>query len=149
MTALEEKKEEETNMDESNTGESDLDRFFLTFESIIKSVAGDKMKIPKWEKKLKKIRLVVQFKLWMEPTFYYMCYLKIQWGTILMMKGTAPSYDLEFSATPDDLFNFTNRTYGTVSMVLKKNIYGQPRLKIKKGGRNVLKLLMVSKLLVV
>ncbi len=66
-----------------------------------------------------------------------------------MMRGTAPRYDMEFSATPDDLFNFTNRTYSTVSMVLKKNIYGQPRLKIKNGGRNLRKLLLVSKLLVV
>ncbi len=129
--------------------ETNEDRFFLTFESILKSVAGDKMKNPKWAKKLKNFQVIVQFHLLMDETNSMYCYFTADKGTFNVLRGPAPFFDLEFTATPDDLFNFTNRTYGTVSMVLKKNIYGHPRLKIKKGGRQPFRLLKVAKLLVV
>ncbi len=131
------------------TEESNEDRFFLTFEAIINSVVGDKMKIPKWEKKLKKFQAVVQFRFRMEPNTYMLCHLVAKNGDFKLVKGAAPNYDLELAATPDDFYNFSNRTYSTTSMVLKKNEYGERRLQLKKGARHLGKLLFLSKVLVV
>ncbi len=131
------------------TEETNEDRFFLTFEAIINSVVGDKLKIPKWEKKLKNFQAVVQFRFRMELNNYMLCHLVANNGDFKLMKGPAPTFDLELAATPDDLYNFTNRTYSTTSMILKKNVYGERRLRLKKGGRHLCKLLFLSKALVV
>ncbi|HMF31704.1 MAG TPA: hypothetical protein VKK79_09830 [Candidatus Lokiarchaeia archaeon] len=129
--------------------ESNEDRFFQTFEAIINSVVAEKLKLPSWEKKLKKFQAVVQLRFHMEPDSIFVCHLIANKGDFKLVRGPAPAFDLEFAATPDDLYNFTNRTYSTANMILKKNQYGQRRLQIKKGGRHLGKLLLVSKLLVV
>jgi hypothetical protein len=131
------------------TEETNEDRFFLTFEAIINSVISEKLKMPKWEKKLKKFQAVVEFRFRMEPDTYMLCHLIAKDGDFKLVRGPAPAYDLELAATPDDLYNFTNRTYSTVSMILKKNQYGERRLQLKKGGRHLGKLLFLSKALVV
>lgn len=51
-------------------------------------------------------------------------------------------------ADPGDLLYFSNGTNSTVHMVTKKNRFGKRKLKIKKGGRNLGKLLKISKILV-
>ncbi len=129
--------------------ETNEDRFFLTFEAIINSVIKEKLKIPKWERKLKKFQAVVQFRFRMEPSNTLICYLIAKNGDFKLMRGPAPAFDLELAATPDDFYNFTNRTYSATSMIFKKNQYGERRLQLKKGGRNLGKLYFISKALVV
>ncbi len=131
------------------TEETNEDRFFLTFEAIINSVTGDKLKILKWQKKLAKFQAVAQFRFRMEENTYMVCNLLANKGVFKLMKGPAKAFDLEFAATPDDLYNFTNRTYSLLSMFLKKNQYGERRLRIKKGGRHLGKLLVIWKLLII
>jgi putative sterol carrier protein len=122
--------------------------FFETFQGIIDSVIAEKRQNKKWEKKLNSFNAVVQFKLRITQDTHYSCHLVAKGGNYEMKPGPVDNYDLELAATPDDLMYFTNKTYSTVAMFLKKNKYGETRLKVKKGGRNLGKLLAVSKLLV-
>jgi hypothetical protein len=129
--------------------DDDKDRFFQTFQSIIDSVIKEKRQTEKWQKKLKQFKGNVQLKLRISKDEYYYCHLHAKDGEFELYAGEDPEgYDLELAATPEDLMNFTNRTYSTLDMILKKNQYGETRLKVKKGGRNLGKLLAVSKLLV-
>ncbi|OLS13011.1 MAG: hypothetical protein RBG13Loki_3371 [Promethearchaeota archaeon CR_4] len=127
---------------------ADEERFFETFKSIIDSVVAEKRQNPKWQKTLDSFNATVQFKLRIDKDTYFLCHLVANGGNYEMKKGPVKKFDLELAATPEDLMNFANRTYSTTTMIMKKNVHGQKRLQIKKGGRNLGKLLTLSKLLV-
>ncbi len=132
-------------MEDAN--ETDEDRFFKTFKSIIDSVVAEKEKTSKWAPRLKKFRAVVQFRFRLAENTYLLCHLIAKDGSFQLIRGPIDPYDLELGAAPEDLYNFTNHTYSTASMVLKKNVYGQRRLQLKKAGRHLIKLLTLSKIL--
>ncbi len=127
--------------------ETDEERFFKTFKSIVDSVVAEKQKIPKWVPRLEKFHAVVQFRFRLAPDVYLMCHLIAKDGDFQLIRGPIDPYDLELGAAPEDLYNFTNKTYSTTSMILKKNQYGERRLQLKKGGRHLGKLLNLSKIL--
>ncbi len=132
-------------MEDAN--ETDEDRFFKTFNSIINSVVAEKQKDSKWIPRLKKFQAIVQFKFRLAQDSYLLCHLIAKDGNFQLLRGPIDHYDLELGAAPEDLYNFTNKTYSTVSMVLKKNQYGERRLQLKKGARHLGKLLSLSKIL--
>ncbi len=127
---------------------ADQERFFETFKSIIDSVVAEKRQNPKWTKKLNSFNAVVQFKLRIDEHTYFFCHLIAKDGNYDLKTGPIDVYDLELGATPEDLMFFTNTSYTTMDMLFKKNKYGEKRLQVKKGGRNITKLLALSKLLV-
>ncbi len=127
---------------------ADQERFFETFKSIIDSVVAEKRQIEKWKKKLNSFNAVVQFKLRIEGDTYFYCHLIAKGGNYDLKQGPIEPYDLELGATPEDLMYFTNQSFSTMDMLFKKNKFGEKRLQVKKGGRNVTKLLALSKLLV-
>lgn len=127
---------------------ADEERFFETFKSIIDSVVAEKRQTQKWQKKLNSFKATVQFKLRIDKESYFFCHLLANGGNYEMKPGPAEHFDLELAATPEDLMNFTNRTYSTTAMLLKENVYGEKRLQIKKGGKHIGKLLSLSELLV-
>ncbi len=127
---------------------ADAERFFETFKSIIDSVVAEKRQKEKWQKKLNSFNATVQFKLRIEKDSYYFCHLLAHGGNYEMKEGPVENFDLELGATPEDLMYFTNKTFSTTDVLFKKNIYGDKKLQVKKGGRNIGKLLALSKLLV-
>jgi hypothetical protein len=127
---------------------ADQERFFETFQSIIDSVVAEKRQIEKWVKKLNTFNAVVQFKLRIDQDTYFFCHLIAKDGNYELKQGPVELYDLELGATPEDLMYFTNKSFSTMDMLFKKNKFGEKRLQVKKGGRNIGKLLALSKLLV-
>jgi len=127
--------------------ESDEDRFFKTFKSIVDSIVAEKQKIPKWNARLKKFYANVQFRFRLSENTYMLCHLIAKDGDFQLIRGPCEKYDFELGAAPEDLYNFTNHTYSTLSMIFKKNPYGQRRLQLKRGGRHLLKLMTLSKIL--
>ncbi|HMF31273.1 MAG TPA: SCP2 sterol-binding domain-containing protein [Candidatus Lokiarchaeia archaeon] len=126
----------------------DEERFFGTFQSIIESVLAEKRKNKKWENPLKNFNAIVQFRLHISKDDFFYCHLTAKDGNYDLQLGPVDKYDLELAATPEDLMLFTNKTYSTANMIMQKNQWGQKRLQIKKGGRNIGKLLALSKILV-
>jgi len=121
---------------------------FITFSGVINAIIEDKRKNPKNIKLLNSFEGIVNLGLQIEEDYYFWLNLTAKDGNYELNRGSADNFDLELMADPEDLMYFSNGTYSTVHMVIKKNRFGKRKLRIKKGGRNIGKLLKISKILV-
>jgi hypothetical protein len=119
-----------------------------TFGGVIEAAFNEKLQEPSWKAKIDKADVKANLALQMNKDSYFMVHLIIDHGKMKFEEGELENYDLELRADPEDLIFFVNATYSTLDMVLKKNEWGFPKLRVKKGFRNVGKLLFVSGLLV-
>lgn len=120
-----------------------------TFGAVLEAVFTEKKALPQWKPKIDRADLKINLALQIAQDEYFYTHLIVDHGQMQFNKGQLDSYDLELLAVPEDLLFFSNATYSVMDMVLKKNEYGFPKLRVKKGIRNVGKLLFVSKLLVI
>lgn len=121
---------------------------FITFSGVINAIIEDKRKNPKNIKVLNSFEGNVNLGLQIEEEYYFWLNLTAKDGDYKLNRGRLENFDLELMADPEDLMYFSNGTYSTVHMVTKKNRFGKRKLKVKKGGRNLRKLLKISKILV-
>ncbi|MCK4281630.1 MAG: hypothetical protein KAX10_05910 [Candidatus Lokiarchaeota archaeon] len=128
--------------------ESDKKNLFITFSGVINAIIEDKRKNPKNAKLLNSFEGVVNLGLQVEEDYYFWLNLIAKDGNYKIDRGRLENFDLELMADPGDLLYFSNGTNSTVHMVIKKNRFGKRKLRIKKGGRNLGKLLKISKILV-
>lgn len=128
--------------------ESDKKNLFITFSGVINAIIEDKRKNPKNTKLLNSFEGVVNLGLQVEEDYYFWLNLIAKDGNYKIDRGRLENFDLELMADPGDLLYFSNGTNSTVHMVIKKNRFGKRKLRIKKGGRNLGKLLKISKILV-
>lgn len=128
--------------------ESDKKNLFITFSGVINAIIEDKRKNPKNAKLLNSFEGVVNLGLQVEEDYYFWLNLIAKDGNYKIDRGRLENFDLELIADPGDLLYFSNGTNSTVHMVIKKNRFGKRKLRIKKGGRNLGKLLKISKILV-
>ncbi|MCK4239155.1 MAG: hypothetical protein KAX33_08545 [Candidatus Lokiarchaeota archaeon] len=128
--------------------ESDKKNLFITFSGVINAIIEDKRKNPKNVKLLNSFEGVVNLGLQVEEDYYFWLNLIAKDGNYKIDRGRLENFDLELMADPGDLLYFSNGTNSTVHMVIKKNRFGKRKLRIKKGGRNLGKLLKISKILV-
>jgi len=128
--------------------ESEKKNLFITFSGVINAIIEDKRKNPKNIKLLNSFEGIVNLGLQIEEDYYFWLNLTAKDGNYELNRGSADNFDLELMADPEDLMYFSNGTYSTVHMVIKKNRFGKRKLRIKKGGRNIGKLLKISKILV-
>ena len=128
--------------------ESDKDNLFITFSGVINAIIEDKRKNPKNFKLLNSFEGVVNLGLQVEEDYYFWLNLIAKDGNYKIDRGRLENFDLELMADPGDLLYFSNGTNSTVHMVIKKNRFGKRKLRIKKGGRNLGKLLKISRILV-
>ncbi|MHA1727523.1 MAG: hypothetical protein ACTSWY_02175 [Promethearchaeota archaeon] len=136
---------------EKKMSEDEKQNFFENFKNTIAGAILVKENIPKWKKFLQK-KTTVSFKLQVYEDEFIFCTLKIGDGKYLMemesRESDSADYDFQIRATPEDLFYFANNNYSTLKMSFTKNEFGEPRWKIKKGGRHLFTLLKFSSLLV-
>ncbi|MHA1821252.1 MAG: hypothetical protein ACTSU2_08755 [Promethearchaeota archaeon] len=127
--------------------EEEKNNLFGTFEAVIKSAYSEKMEDPKWKKKIEKTNLKANIGLQVGENEIFYINLTITNGELKIGKGNLEDYDIELISTPEDLMFLSNGTYSTVHMITKKNQYGKTKLKVKKGGRNLGKLLFLQQFL--
>jgi len=128
--------------------ESEKQNLFETFSGVINALIEDKRKNPKNIKLLNSFEGNVNLGLQIDGEYYFWLNLIAKDGNYKVSRGRKDNYDIELMADPGDLMYFSNGTYSTVHMVTKKNRFGKRKLRIKKGGRNLGKLLKISKILV-
>jgi hypothetical protein len=124
--------------------EDEQNNLFGTFEAVIMSAVNEKMTIPKWKKKLEKADIKANISLQVGQDEYFQTYLILDHGKAEFKAGHLDCFDIELIAAPEDMMWFSNKTYSTVTMITKKNEWGFPKLRAKKGMRNIGKLLFVS-----
>lgn len=131
--------------------EAEKDNLFGTFSGVIKSIIEDKRRNPKNIKLLDKFKAKINLGLQIEKDYYFWVNLLAEKGNFNLQRDKLDEYDLSIMATPEDLMFFSNRTYSTLQMLMKKNKFGFKKLRFKKsstGKRNLGLLLKLPKILV-
>jgi len=121
--------------------EEEKENLFITFQQTIDSIIIDKQKNAKNEKLLNSFNAKINIGLEVEENSYL-------W---VNLRGRLEEFDLELMACPEDLLFFSNGENSTLNMMLKKNSFGQRKLRFSKGSngkRNLGILLKLSKILV-
>ncbi len=131
--------------------ESEKENLYQTFNAVIQSIIAEKKENPKYRKLFEKFEAKVNLGLQIEKDYYLWLNLIIKDGNVELNKGKLEDdYDLILMSTPEDMMFFSNGENSTLHMLTKKNKFGEKKLRVKKGttGRNLGKLLKLSKLLV-
>ena len=131
--------------------ESEKENLFATFKAVIESIFWDKRNNPKNIKMLDDFQARLNIGLHVEANFYLWVNLVAKNGKNIVNKGKLEEFDLEIMATPEDLMFFSNGENSTLNMMLKKNKFGERKLKFDKGStgkRNLGLLLKLPKILV-
>jgi hypothetical protein len=131
--------------------ESEKENLFSTIKAVIESIFWDKRNNPKNIKMLDDFQAKLNIGLHVEADFYLWVNLVAEKGNNVINKGKLEEYDLEIMATPEDLMYFSNGDNSTLNMMLKKNKFGERKLKFDKsstGKRNLGLLLKLPKILV-
>ena len=131
--------------------ESEKENLFATFEAVIESMIEEKRKEPKNREELNMFQARVNLGLQMTKDFYFWLNLVADRGKYTLKRGKLDkNYDLVLKAAPEDLLYFCNGENSVVHMIMKKNRFGERKLRFSKGdtGRNLGKLLKLSKILV-
>ena len=131
--------------------ESEKENLFSTFKAVIESIFWDKRNNPKNIKMLDEFKAKLNIGLQVEADFYLWVNLVAENGRNIISKGRLEDFDLEIMATPEDLLYFSNGENSTLNMMLKKNKFGERKLKYDKsstGKRNLGLLLKLPKILV-
>ena len=124
------------------------ENLFNTFKAVIDSVIADKKENPKNLKLINNFNAKVNIGLHVEEDEIFYVNLVAKDGNYELSRGQLDDYDLGLIAAPEDLMFFSNGENSTVHMIMKKNQFGKRKLRLKKGGRNIGKLLKISKILV-
>lgn len=131
--------------------EQEKDNLYLTFKAVIDSIIREKKEDPKSKKMLDKFEARVNLGLQIEKDYFFWVNIIIEDGDVSLNRGKLEDkYDLILLAAPEDMMFFSNGENSTMHMMMKKNRFGERKLRFKKGttGRNIGKLLKLSKLLV-
>ena len=131
--------------------ESEKENLFVTFKGVIESIVMDKRDNPKNIKMLEDFQAKLNIGLHVEKDFYFWVNLVAENGNYTVNRGKLDEFDLEIMATPEDLMYFSNGENSTLNMMLKKNKFGERKLKYDKsstGKRNLGLLLKLPKILV-
>jgi len=123
---------------------------FYTFKQTIDDIIIDKKKNPKNIKKINKFKARINIGLHVEKDFYLWVNLIAENGNFELGKGQLDEFDLELISDPFDMMYFCSGDNSVVNMMLKKNQFGNRKLKFKGGttGRNLGLLLKLPKILV-
>ena len=131
--------------------EEEKDNLFITFQQTIESIIIDKQKNPKNEKLLNNFNAKINLGLHVEENYYLWVNLLAEEGNYSLNRGRLEEFDLELMACPEDLLFFSNGENSTLNMMMKKNSFGNRKLRFSKssnGKRNLGILLKISKILV-
>ncbi|MFX1343471.1 MAG: hypothetical protein ACFFAI_00075 [Promethearchaeota archaeon] len=131
--------------------EKEKENLFITFQQTIDSIIIDKQKNSKNEKLLNNFNAKINIGLEVEENSYLWVNLVAKDGNYFLNRDRLEEFDLELMACPEDLLFFSNGQNSTLNMMMKKNSYGQRKLRFSKGSngkRNLGKLLKLSKILV-
>jgi len=131
--------------------EEEKENLFITFQQTIDSIIIDKQKNAKNEKLLNSFNAKINIGLEVEENSYLWVNLLAKEGNYSLNRGRLEEFDLELMACPEDLLFFSNGENSTLNMMLKKNSFGQRKLRFSKGSngkRNLGILLKLSKILV-
>ena len=118
--------------------EEEKENLFVTFQQTIESIVNYKQKNPKNEKLLKNFKGKINLGLQIEEDFYYWLNLIAEKGNFTLKRGKLEEYDLEVNVAPEDLLFFANGENSILHMLLKKNRFGNRKLRFSKGssGKN-------------
>ena len=131
--------------------ESEKQNLFGTFEGVINGIIEDKRNNPKNLKLLNNFKARINLGLQMEKDNYFWVNLVAENGNYKLEREKLENYDLELMSAPEDLMYFSNGTYSTLNVMLKKNRFGYRKLRFSKGStgnRNLGLLLKLPKILV-
>ena len=118
---------------------------------MLDSLVEEKKKLPKNQKKYKNFNVKINLGLQIDKEAFEWFNLTFNDGLHNLEKGKLETnYDLTLKVAPEDLLFFCNGENSVLHMLLKKNKYGKRKLRFSKGttGRNLFKLLKLSKLIV-
>lgn len=131
--------------------EVEKENLFITFQQTVESIIADKRKKPKNAKLLDNFKAKINLGLQIDVNYYFWVNLLAEEGNFSLNRGRLKDYDLELRASPEDLFYFSNGEYSTLKVIMKKNNFGNRKLRFSKssnGKRNLGMLLKLSKILV-
>ncbi len=131
--------------------DSEKENLFITFKGVIESIILDKRRSPKNLKVLESFEARLNLGLQIEEDFILWLNIIAKDGKYNLDKGKLDEYDLELISTPEDLMYFSNGENSTLNMMLKKNKFGERKLRYDKssaGKRNLGLLLKLPKVLV-
>lgn len=119
---------------------------FLTIKAVIDGIIADKRENPKNTKRLDSFEGRINIGLHVEEDEILWINLIAKEGEYLVAKDALEEYDLELISDPEDLMFFCNGQYSVTHMMMKKNRFGNRKLRFK--GRAYGKLLALPKILV-
>ena len=131
--------------------EAEKENLFTTFKGVIEGIIEDKRKNPKNLKNLEQFKGRINLGLQIEKDYVFWVNLVAENGKFKLERNKLDEYDLEIIAAPEDMMYFSNGEYSTLHMMLKKNRFGNRKLKYDKGStgkRNLGLLLKLPKILV-
>jgi len=131
--------------------EAEKQNLFTTFKGVIEGIIDDKRKNPKNLKNLEGFKGRINLGLQIEKDYVFWVNLVAENGKFNLERNKLDDYDLEIIAAPEDMMYFSNGEYSTLHMMLKKNRFGNRKLKYNKGSkgkRNLGLLLKLPKILV-
>ncbi|TFF93538.1 MAG: hypothetical protein EU543_03410 [Promethearchaeota archaeon] len=130
--------------------ENEKQNLYETFNAVIESIIEEKRTIDKYEDLLDEFDGRVNMGLQMEDDYYLWLNLVGKDGEISLSRGRLDDFDLEIMAAPEDLMYFSNGENSLFHMLLKKNQFGERKLRFSKGttGHNFGLLLKLPKILV-
>jgi len=130
---------------------SQTEYIYDLFSRMLNSLIEEKKMNPKNKNKFKNFNAKINLGLQLEIDSYMWLNLIFNKGVQSLGKGKLETdYDLELQVVPEDLMFFCNGEKSVIHMLIKKNKFGNRKLRFNKGttGRNYFKLLKLPKLLV-
>ena len=130
--------------------EQEKENLFRTFSAVIESIIREKRETQKYRDLLEEFEARINLDLQVEEDYYFHLNLVFHDGEVSLNRGELDEYDLKLLSSPEAMMFFANGENSILHMLFKKNRFGERKLRIKKGttGRNIGKLLKVSKILV-
>lgn len=128
--------------------ENEQSNLFQTFQAVINSAISEKKQDEKMGPKLENANIKANITLQVGKDEFVHAHLLLKDGTHEFKLGNLDNYDIELIASPEDMMGFSTGELNTFQMITQKNEFGDTKLRVKKGGRNLGKLLFVSNLLV-
>ena len=131
--------------------EREKENLFFTFQQTIDSIIIDKKKNPKNEKLLNNFKGKINLGLQIDEDDYLWLNLLAEDGNYSLNRGKLEVFDLELKASPEDLLFFSSGENSIMNMMMKKNGFGERKLRFSKsssGKMNLGILLKLSKILV-
>jgi hypothetical protein len=131
--------------------ESEKENLFITFQGVIESIIADKRKYKKNLDTINNLDARINLGLHVEEDYIFWVHLIAENGNYSLGRDKLEEYDLEVISTPEDMMYFSNGENSTLHMILKKNRFGNRKLRFDKGSdgeRNLGLLLKLPKVLV-